>query len=383
MSVLFDSLEIRNFRAFDYLKIEHLGNVNLFLGKNNIGKSTLLEALYLYANLGAPQAIRSILDERNEPLSMQYAGTAEPAVWYLFHGRQPLEQINNSIQIGRLGAPDSSLTLSIKWLRRINGIDDSTGLGDGSGYGGGAMAGLEYMEFDSPGSLDTEESIPALVVKCGQIRRHLRLDDAYDALCRRWRLHRQPQNEFVTPCVFVVAGGLDEMLLHSLWGKIALTDAKRDVIEALRIIVPESEDFALLPQQGGRSSFCLSMRGRDEPCPIKTMGDGMNRLVGLNIALAYAQNGILLVDEIENGIHWSVLPEVWKFIVKVARRLNVQVFATTHSQDCLKSFYMGTKDAEDIDGIAVRIEKKNGEFHTEIFDEQRLAVIIEEEIEIR
>lgn len=52
---LFDSLEIRQFRAFDFIKIEQLGHINLFLGKNNVGKSTLLEALFLHANLGSPQ----------------------------------------------------------------------------------------------------------------------------------------------------------------------------------------------------------------------------------------------------------------------------------------------------------------------------------------
>lgn len=117
--------------------------------------------------------------------------------------------------------------------------------------------------------------------------------------------------------------------------------------------------------------------------PIKTMGDGMNRLFGLGLALACAKDGMLLVDEIENGIHWSVLPEVWRFVVKVAKRLNVQVFATTHSNDCLKAFYVGTKDDEEMDGVSVRIEKKNGDFNAETFDESRLSVIMKEGIEIR
>ena len=162
-----------------------------------------------------------------------------------------------------------------------------------------------------------------------------------------------------------------------------LTDSKDDVIEAMRIIAPETEDFALLHSQDRVSTIRLRLKDRAVSVPIKTMGDGMNRLFGLGMALACAKNGILLVDEIENGIHWSVLPEVWKFIVKVAKRLNVQVFATTHSNDCLKAFQVGTKSDLDMDGVAVRIEKKNGEFSAEIFDEKRLAVIVKEAIEIR
>ncbi len=116
---------------------------------------------------------------------------------------------------------------------------------------------------------------------------------------------------------------------------------------------------------------------------LKTMGDGMNRLLGLGIALAGARNGILLVDEIENGIHWTAFPDLWKFILKVAKRLNVQVFATTQSNDCLKAFHNATRDDRNMDGVVSRIEKAGGEFVAESFDENRMSVIIREGIEIR
>lgn len=117
---LFDNLEIRQFRAFDYIKIDQLGHINLFLGKNNVGKSTLLEALWLYANLGSPEVIRAILDGRDEPGEVRHGNTAEPTVWSLFYGHPLLERISSSIQIGRIGAPDSALTLSITWLRKTS-----------------------------------------------------------------------------------------------------------------------------------------------------------------------------------------------------------------------------------------------------------------------
>ncbi|MFH1740352.1 MAG: ATP-binding protein, partial [bacterium] len=380
---LFDNLEIRQFRAFDYIKIDQLGHINLFLGKNNVGKSTLLEALWLYAKLGSPDVIRAILDGRDEPGEVRHGNTTEPTVWSLFYGHPLLERISSSIQIGRIGAPDSALTLSITWLRKTSEMDASGGLSDGSGYGGDLQPGQEYVEVESPGAADGDGSIPALVVKYGPMRRLLRLDDVYDDLCRRWNLQTRSNRELATPCILIGPGGLEDTGLQSLWEKVVLTDSKTDVIEAMRIIAPETEDFALLHQQTRASSIRLRVKGQDGPVPIKTMGDGMNRLFGLGMALACAKNGILLVDEIENGIHWSVLPEVWKFIVKVANRLNVQVFATTHSNDCLKAFHSGTKGDKSVDGVAVRIERKNGEFSAEIFDESRLAVIVKEAIEIR
>ena len=380
---LFDSLEIRQFRAFDYIKIDQLGHINLFLGKNNVGKSTLLEALCLHANLGSPQTIQWILEGRDEPGEVRHGNTADPTVWSLFHGHPALERIKESIQIGRVGAPDSALSLSITWLRKTSDMDASGGFGDGSGYGGGVQPGQQYVEVGPPEATDGEGPIPALVVKYGSMRRMLRLDEAFDDLCRRWNLQTRSHRDLATPCVHVGPGGLDDAGLRSLWEKVVLTDAKMDVIDAMRIIAPETEDFALLHLHERVSSLRLRVKDREDSVPIKTMGDGMNRLFGLGMALACAKGGILLVDEIENGIHWSVLPEVWKFVVKVAKRLEVQVFATTHSNDCLKAFQMGTKGDPDVDGVAVRIEKKNGEFSAEIFDEKRLAVIVKEAIEIR
>jgi len=378
---LFDNLEIRQFRAFDYLKIDQLGHVNLILGKNNVGKSTLLEALWLYANLGSPEVIRTILEGRDEPGEIRHGTTAEPTAWSLFHGHPPLERISSSIQIGRISAPDSALSLSITWLRKTSETNGSGGFADGSGYGDSVREGKKFVEVEAPSASDGDGPVPALVVKYGSIRRILHLDDAYGDICRRWNLQTRSNRDLATPCVFVSQVGLAEITLQSLWENVVLSDAKNDVIEALRIIAPETDDFALLGNRA--SSIRLRIKNSDEPVPLKSMGDGMNRLFGLGMALACAKDGILLIDEIENGIHWSALSDVWKFVVKVAKRLNVQVFATTHSNDCLRAFQVGTKDDEEMVGVAVRIEMKNGEFDAEIFDESRLAVIAKEAIEIR
>jgi len=364
-NALFDNLEIRQFRAFDYLKIDQLGHLNLFLGKNNVGKSTLLEALWLFAGVGSPERIQTILEGRDEPRELRHGNSSEPAVWSLFHGHPPLEHISSSIQIGRVGAPDSALTLSIVWLT------------DSKKKGG-------LIEVSSPtDDADAEDLIPALSIKYGSVRRLLRLDETFSDLRRRWLLQSRSNKDLAIPCTFVGPIGLDELSLQSLWEKIALTDSKKDVIDAMRIIAPETDDFALLPSGSMAPSIRVRVNTEAEPIPLKTMGDGMNRLFGLGLALVCSKDGILLVDEIENGIHWSVLPDVWKFVLKVAKRLNVQVFATTHSNDCLKAFHYSTKKNQSVDGIAARIENKDGEFTVEIFDESRLSVIVNEGIEIR
>ena len=75
-----------------------------------------------------------------------------------------------------------------------------------------------------------------------------------------------------------------------------------------------------------------------EPMPLKSMGDGLTRLLQVMLSLVNATNGVLLIDEFENGLHWSVQSKVWESVFRMAMILNVQVFATTHSRDCIIGF---------------------------------------------
>ena len=118
--------------------------------------------------------------------------------------------------------------------------------------------------------------------------------------------------------------------------------------------------------------------------PLSSLGEGAKRLLGLSLALTNARNGILLLDEIENGIHYSVLPDVWRLIFQTARRLNVQVFATTHSWDCIEAFQKAAAEDDDpASGVLVRLQNQNGEVTSTVFDERRLAIATREGIEVR
>ena len=115
---------------------------------------------------------------------------------------------------------------------------------------------------------------------------------------------------------------------------------------------------------------------------MRTFGDGVNRLFGVVLSLCNARNGILLVDEIENGLHYSVQPEIWEMIFRLARSLNVQVFATSHSWDCVNAFQLAAAESPD-DGVLIRISKKGDQVIPTRFSEEDLRIVSRDQIEVR
>ena len=116
---------------------------------------------------------------------------------------------------------------------------------------------------------------------------------------------------------------------------------------------------------------------------MKTYGEGVFKLFGISLALVNSENGMLLIDEIEGGLHYSVLLDVWKLIFKTAKDLNVQVFATTHSSDCIEAFTQAAVDDEESEGMLIRLERQGGKIIAKTINEERLANAINYEVEVR
>ena len=106
-------------------------------------------------------------------------------------------------------------------------------------------------------------------------------------------------------------------------------------------------------------------------------------MFGIALALVNAKDGMLLIDEVDTGLHYSVLPDLWKLIFEVAHRLNVQVFATSHSWDCIQAFQQAADANKDEEGVLIRLEVQDGEVVPVTFDERMLNIATREHIEVR
>src|SRR5207249_2533959 len=146
---------------------------------------------------------------------------------------------------------------------------------------------------------------------------------------------------------------------------------------ALRLIAPGVEGLNLVSvpmSSRGERNPIVKVEDIDEPLPLSDLGDGMQRMFGIALALVNAKGGLLLIDEIENGLHYSVQPDLWGLIFQVAGRLNIQVFATTHNWNCIEAFQQALQENNQNQGVLIRLESKKDGIVATLFDERKLGI---------
>jgi hypothetical protein len=205
----------------------------------------------------------------------------------------------------------------------------------------------------------------------------------------------------IVPTYFVTA---DELALE--WDKLVFSDDAEFVKTALRIISPEFDDIAFVVNgepafinrsyarnfsvQSGTIHRSAMVKMTDSPraVPLNSLGDGMVRVLQLALKIFPAKGGILLIDEFENGLHFSVQQQVWSLIFEISQKLGIQVFATTHSWDCIESFARTANSSPAVEGVLFRVGrsvKKSdyGQLIATLFDREALWNITQADVEVR
>jgi hypothetical protein len=374
MKVRISTLIIERFRSLRQLKLEALGRVNLITGRNNTGKSSILEALRILSSDASPSVLSSILRYREEDIGEgEETGRSVDAeslsqLGNLFTGFPQISEIKEPIVLAANGGKRSMrLTISVGLFSEQREPD-----------------GTRRLVPQQTLPLPESEVMPALVMQSGSVRRVLPLD--YLKRFSRGRIFRGDMpEETPVPCVFVSPyGGERTANLGPLWDKIALSDREKDVVEALKIIAPDIMAVSMVGGEGPRQMRTAIVRssGFRRPVPLRSFGDGLNRLFGIVLSLVNAKDGFLLIDEFENGMHHTVQYDVWRGIFRLSSLLNVQVFATSHSWDAVQSFQKAA--AEDpADGLLIRLSTKGESVIAPLFREDELAVAARDKIEVR
>jgi hypothetical protein len=377
--LILPSLEIQRFRTFQKLKIERLGRVNLIVGKNNVGKTSLLEALYLYANPGNPEVLLDLISTRDEfdqpqvPKPNGRRPTPVP-VEAIFHGRGATPDQASAISIGPIGVDHKTLYIEVRLKRSNKRAFDP---GDYS---------TDIPSGDDDVDNDLLEGTPALSYRIGgQPPLLIPTDDSWK-FSRYGRISSPRSDALASHTInlcYVKSSGLDPEWTRQAWSNINLTNHHENITNSLRIIEGKISQVSTNVSSIDKLVPIVRLEGSPEPITLRSMGDGMVHVFNLALALVNSKDGILLVDEIENGLHYSVLEDFWKFLIKSAQALDVQVFATTHSWDCVEAFQKAACEDRSSDGYLIRLGWRKDEIVATVYDENDLAIVTRDQIEVR
>ena len=365
------SLSVKSFRGIADLSIPRLGQVTLISGMNGVGKTTLLEAVRLYAARGNSSVLSSILRSREELTTIVDEDGDEESVpdfEALAFGRHPSD--DTCISIGPVGAsPKLNIRFPLEPRQQAmlrDGIPD-------------VAQPLLTVEFQG-----AKEEIFAA---------HLFHPYRYRRAPGR---PRGPMPESKLPatiqCESTGPSVMDNDSMARFWDSVALTDYEIRAVQALQLIYGADVDRVAMigdderrmprvPRRYRRA--VVKLRGQERPVPLKSLGDGAVRVFSTALAIANSRDGFFVIDEAENGIHHSVQADFWQMVMKTSFENNVQVLATTHSWDCVVGFSHAAVEMEETEGRLVRVDRLGDRIRIVEYTEEDLQVVTRQRIEVR
>lgn len=371
------TLNIRNYRNLRNLKIKSLSRVNLFVGKNNTGKSSILEAVAIYASKGDYNIINQILSDRGEETRRGEAGisTTESNIKIfssLFTNRETNFDPKCALEIGPAdydtpNVPEKAeKSVSLQFVRYYDDVEKNEN--------GQIIRQRKILTDNNPSTIYQI----ALQVSYGNNTMLLPLEE--DRPFRFGYRNFGEKDNFQ----YIRTRNIDRDTNGKLWDNVTLTEKEIHVIDALKIIEPDTERIAYIEEAPRERIAVIKTSSSNGVVPLRSMGDGINRVLTIILGLVNCDNGYLLLDEFENGLHHTVQEQLWKVIFELAERLNIQVFATTHSNDCIAAFEkVLNSTSNNYSGKLIRLENRNGEIVQIEFSPEELKIAQNLDIETR
>lgn len=373
------SLEIRNYRNLRHLTIERLGRVNLLLGKNNTGKTSVLEAVAIHINRGSVNFLLQLLSERGE--NYIRSETID---------RRNQEAVKEIIILKTLAA------LFIDRKVQFSG-KDSIVIGESKNTLAGAFLAMQNQtvlrfvrfieEYDDtqPGPVrrkripladdtDDPEAVLGFEIHFGESSALISLRNIERTSRGLSSLQLALFDERSEEYQFVKTKNIERDVNGALWDIVALTDSEDEVVNALKIIEPDIERITFRNERERERVAVVKLTSSNDVVPLRSMGDGINRILTIILAMVNCENGYFLIDEFENGLHYSVQEKLWQVVFSVAERLNIQVFATTHSYDCIDAFstVLNSGHHKKESGCMIRLDNYDGNIEATLYDAEEI-----------
>lgn len=342
----FQDITISNFRGFDYLKIEDLAKLNVFVGANNVGKTSVLEAVFMLAGMSNP-----LMPQRINHWRMQSANNSIDNARYIFHNLNfqaapvllaTMDEGMRRLTFSPLMANDANSSLSSSAHAAIRQLNFDYDIKKGEGYA-----------FHSTLSVGTDGTMQQTV------------DKGYE----------ESMN-----CIFIPADKNDGNAASN-YAALVRRNMKEVVIDAIRSFDPSIETIEALPD-----GLYLKVKDVEELLPISMAGDGTRRMINILSSIATEDYSVVLIDEFDNGLHYTAHRLMWKAVLKFIVQHDMQLFVTTHNLDCLQGLKNAMQEEEEFQTLThvYNIAKtKNKGYQAYKYAYTELKEAIDNEIEIR
>jgi AAA15 family ATPase/GTPase len=365
---VYKKLLIKNFRGFDEIEFENFSKINLITGKNNVGKTALLEAIFIHMGYNPELSIRT----------NTFRGLTETKYMLNPWNEAPWDVIFKNF--------DTTQTIVIK-----GSFDDETNL----------VVNLKNIKSNFELKKLSREMLSFQKQKSNS----LEIGQIFKAFELYFEKRGAKSKETETGKSYVLLTNegaiatpspLAPMLGYFIYTKEKISlieDSNRysqllkknegdDLLQALKIIEPNLEKLSIM-MESGVPIIHGHLKGGLKPIPIPMMGDGMVRITNIILSMTNAKDGVVLIDEIENGIHYSKIEELWKTIGEISRRLNVQLFATTHSSECIESAFDASEHSNLPDFRVFRLDRINDKIVVTSYNERTAKSSINMGLELR
>lgn len=355
------SFKVRGFRSLTDIGLDDLKRVNAFVGRNGAGKTSILEGLYLFFSRARLESIIGVAERRGEYDKTDVAGCWRPSMRHLFTGYS----VAQGKELISLAGNDAKITFAV----------DTKDMPLKDDYRVVKPTTMCSVSQESNGALG-EQSFP--ICKSGAVDVECLGDGGY---CPR----TLPED---MPVIFVSPDGVEPEALLKMRDEVVSRGAEGELAKVLRLIDPrvESVGFLSAAEKNYKSlvnGTLVGISGVKGRVPVKTLGDGMRRLLVIAMAMICANGGALILDEVDSGLHYSAMTSLWNFIINAARNGKVQVFASTHNLDCLRGLAsVCEKSDPDIDEVRLYALSNIGK-RVVAYSGREVAIAVNNEIEVR
>jgi AAA15 family ATPase/GTPase len=337
---LIKSIKIENFKAFENINFDNLSRFNLIYGRNNSGKTCLLEALHLaFSNINPLQSLLAIF--RDFPF-IALEDSLEDIGQLLFYNFNEKKKIHINLEF----ESDNKLQVDIlKPLYYIKEIPQEfeTKINHHSIF-------INYNYFNSQTKFEKKYLITPLILKKGLKSGDSESVDLSFLNIGNFSFILKPQY------YFLALGKIKNNFLIKVYGDIVKKGLKDKLVSCLIDIDKSIKDIDIITVAEEQS---IGIKINDKFYPLNVMGEGFYKIFSIISIMLNKQNGILLIDEIENGIYWKIQGTIWKYIEKYMEEFNIQIFATTHSYEFMQNVVNNISNPQNITGIKIK-ETKSG-----------------------